>query len=431
MLNDEENSMSTTTPAAVGRTTPTLTPVSAGFIAIYALSMFGTWMAINLPASVTLALRISEIDPDGKTTSYSIAAGVGTLTAVLANPFFGRLSDRTRSRFGRRRPWIAIGLIGTTVGAAVIGFSDTFPMLLLGWVLMQAFVNAAIAATLAIVADRVPASQQGFIGSLSGAASAASLVIGIFFIQAFPESILAQIGLPVAVALVFGAALIAIFRDDTPAVEPLPPFGVKEFFGSFVINPRREPDFAWLLLALFLMFASWGVVATYTVYLLQDMIAVPEDQIGGVITLAYVIPGIVAFIVGPLGGLVGDRLRRRKPVMVFAALAGAAGMVTIATSTTVVQFLIGVTLVSGVAAGVMMGTYVAFGIAAMRDKLTAARNLGVINIAITLPFSLIPFVAPLLLGIGGGTTNYVALVLFGGVLTLLGIIPLVGIRATR
>lgn len=421
--------MSTTTPATDGRTT--LTPVSGGFIAVYALAMFGIWMAINLPASVTLALRIAEIDPEGKTTSYSIAAGVGTLTAVLANPFFGRLSDRTRSRFGRRRPWIAIGLVGTTIGAAVIGLSDTFPMLLLGWVLMQAFVNAAIAATLAIVADRIPESQQGFVGSLSGAASAASLVVGIFFIQAFPESILAQIGLPVAVALVVGTALIAMFKDDTPAAEPLPAFGIKEFFGSFFINPRREPEFTWLLLALFLMFASWGVVSTYTVYLLQDMVAAPEDEINGAITLSYVIPGVVAFVLGPLGGWVGDRLGRRKPVLIFAALVGAAGMITIATASSVVQFLVGVTLVSGVAAGVMMGSYVAFGIAVMREKSAAARNLGVINIAITLPFSIIPFIAPVLLSIGGGTANYVALVLFGGTITLLGILPLLGIRTAR
>lgn len=421
--------MPTTTPATVGLSP--LRAASPGFIAIYALAMFGIWMAINLPASVTLALRISEIDPDGKTTSYSIAAGIGTLTAVLANPLFGRLSDRTRSRFGRRRPWIAIGLLGTTAGAAVIGFSDTFPMLLLGWILMQAFVNAAIAAILAIVADRVPESQQGFIGSLSGAASAASVVIGIFFIQAFPTSILAQIGLPVAVALVFGAALLAVFKDDAPAAEPLPQFGLKEFFGSFFINPRREPDFAWLLLALFLIFSACGVVSTYTVYLLQDLIAVPEDQISGAITLSYAVPGIVAFVAGPLGGWVGDRLGRRKPVMIFAALVGAAGMVIIATSTTVVQFLIGVTLVSGVSGGLILGSYIAFGIAAMRDKLAAARNLGVVNIAITLPFSIIPFIAPVLLGVGGGTSNYVALILVGGALTLVGTVPLFGIRAAR
>jgi len=387
-------------------------------------------MAINLPATVTLALRIAEIDPEGKTVSYSIAAGVGTLTAVLANPFFGRLSDRTRSRFGRRRPWIAVGLVGTTVGACVIGFSDTFPLLLLGWILMQAFVNAAIAATLAIVADRVPDSQQGLVGSLSGAASAASMVLGVFFIQAFPTSILAQIGLPVAVALVFAGALMAIFKDDSPATE-VTSFGLKEFFGSFFVDPRREPDFSWLLLALFLLSCGLGVVATYTVYLLQDHLGVAEDALPDAITLSYVIPGIVAFAIGPAAGWLGDRMGRRMPLLLAAIVTGAAGMAVIATASSVPSFLIGVTLVTGVSAGIMMGSYIAFGIAAMRDKSAAARNLGVINIALTLPYSIVPFVAPVLLGIGGGTTNYVALVVFGAVLMLLGAAPLLAIRSER
>jgi MFS family permease len=404
--------------------------VGPAFIAIYALAMFGIWMAINLPASVTLALRISEIDPANKATSYSIAAGVGTLTAVLANPFFGRLSDRTRSRFGRRRPWIVVGLIGTTIGAAVIGFSSNLAMLLLGWILMQAFVNAAIAATLAIVADRVPESQQGLVGSLSGAASSASIVIGVFFIQAFPTSILAQIGLPVAVALVFGGALVAIFKDDSPAVEATR-FGFKEFFGSFFVSPRREPDFSWLLLALFLLSCGLGVVSTYTVYLLQDHVKVAESDLSSLITLSYVIPGVVAFAIGPVAGWIGDKLRRRKPLILAAVVSGVAGMVIIAASPSVGSFLVGVTLVTGVSAGIMMGTYIAFGIATMRDRLAAARNLGVINIALTLPFSVVPFVAPVLLGIGGGMANYVALVVFGAVLMAAGAFPLFGIRSER
>lgn len=420
--------MSISTAATVSSPRAKVGPL---FIAVYALAMFGIWMAINLPASVTLALRISEIDPEGKTTSYSIAAGVGTLTAVLANPFFGRLSDRTRSRFGRRRPWIVVGLIGTSLGAAVIAFSNSFPMLLIGWVLMQAFVNSAIAATLAIVADRVPDSQQGLVGSLSGAAASASMVIGVFFIQAFPTSILAQIGLPVALALVFAGALLAIFKDDAPAAEPLPPFRAKEFFGSFFISPRQEPDFSWLLLALFLLSCGFGVVSTYTVYLLQDQIGTPETELANAITMAYVIPGVVAFVIGPIAGWVGDRLGRRKPLLMMSAISGVAGMVVIATSTTVGQFFVGVTLVTGVSAGIMMGTYIAFGIATMRDKLASARNLGVVNIALTLPFSVVPFVAPALLSIGGGTANYVALVLFGAALTLLGAIPLHRIRSTR
>jgi MFS family permease len=420
--------MSITTPATVGRAPTRVGPI---FIAVYAFAMFGIWMAINLPASVTLALRISEIDPAGKTTSYSIAAGVGTLTAVLANPFFGRLSDRTRSRFGRRRPWIVVGLVGTSVGAAVIAFSNTFPMLLLGWILMQAFVNAAIAATLAIVADRIPDSQQGLVGSLSGAAASASMVIGVFFIQAFPTSILAQIGLPVAMALVFASALLVVFKDDAPATEPLPPFSVRQFFGSFFVNPRQERDFSWLILALFLLSCGFGVVSTYTVYLLQDQIGVPEADLANAITTAYVIPGVIAFVIGPIAGWVGDRLGRRKPLLLMSALSGVAGMVVIATSASLGQFLVGVTLATGVSAGTMMGTYIAFGIATMRDKLASARNLGVVNIALTLPFSVVPFIAPALLAVGGGTANYVALVLFGAALTLLGALPLLGIRSTR
>lgn len=118
-------------------------------------------------------------------------------------------------------------------------------------------------------------------------------------------------------------------------------------------------------------------------------------------------------------------------MLVFAAFVGTAGMVVLAFASDLVQFLVGVTLVSGVSVGAIMGTYIAFGIAVMRDRSAAARNLGVINIAVTLPFSVIPFIAPLILGIGGGASNYVALLVFGGVLALLGTLPLLGIRNAR
>ena len=216
-------------------------PVGIVFIVIFALAMLGIWMTIMLPASVTVALLVAEIDPEGKTASYSIAAGLGGIVALLANSFFGRLSDNTRSRWGRRRPWIVIGLIGTAIGALVISFSDTFGLLLVGWLLMQAFINATVAAALAVIADRVPVFQQGLVGALSGMASAASLVIGVFFIELFPTNILAQFGIPVIFAFVFCGALLWLLRvDDSRDLEPAT-FGVAQFFSSFVIDPRKAP----------------------------------------------------------------------------------------------------------------------------------------------------------------------------------------------
>lgn len=406
-------------------------PVRAPFIALYAFAMFGIWMSIMLPASVTLALRISQIDPDGKNVSYSIAAGVGTLVALIANPLFGRLSDRTRSRFGRRRPWIVIGLAGTIVGAIIIGLSNSFPLLLLGWIIMQAFVNAAIAATLAIVPDRVPPRQQGLVGALSGMASSAAVLVGVFFVQWFPTNVLAQFGLPVLVAVLFAGLLVALFRDDQPAPADIGPFDFREFFGSFYINPRTSPDFAKFLLALFLVACGMGVISTYTVYLLQDRVMPPEAELPGLITLAYVIPGIVAVISAPVAGWLNDRTGRRKLVLGAAALFIAAGILVLAAADTVPLFMIGLVLVAGFGTGIAYGSYIGFAVATMNDPATAARDLGVVNIALSLPYSVMPFIAPLLLSIGGGTSNYPALLIVSAVLTLLSFIPMLLVRTTR
>ncbi|MFD6700300.1 MULTISPECIES: MFS transporter [unclassified Microbacterium] len=406
-------------------------PVRPAFVLIYALAMFGIWMSIMLPASVTLALRISQIDPDGKTTSYSIAAGVGTLVALIANPLFGRLSDRTRSRFGRRRPWIVVGLAGTIVGAVIIGLSSSFPLLLLGWIIMQAFVNAAIAAVLAIVPDRVPEKQQGIVGALSGTASSAAVLVGVFFVQWFPDSVIAQFGLPVIVAVLFSALLIVMFRDDAPAPADMPAFSIKEFFGSFYIDPRRSPDFAKFLAALFLIACGMGVISTYTVYLLQDRVAPPQAELPGLITLAYVIPGIIAVASAPLAGWLNDRTGRRKVILGIGALFVVAGLVLLAFADTVPLFMVGLSLSAGLGTGIAYGGYIGFAVATMNDPATAARDLGVVNIALSLPYSVMPFIAPLLLGIGGGVANYPALLLVSAALTLLAFVPMLLVRSTR
>ncbi|WP_243836903.1 MFS transporter [Paenarthrobacter nitroguajacolicus] len=401
------------------------------FVVIYALALFGVWMAINLPSTVTVALRIAEIDPAGKTTTYSLVAGIGTLTALLANPLFGQLSDRTRSRFGRRRPWIVVGLVGTTVGAAIIGTSNTIGLLIFGWVLMQAFINACIAAMLAIVADRIPESQQGLIGSLSGTASAASTVVGIFFIQAFPESILAQIGLPVVAALVFGTALVLIFRDDTPAAVNQARFTAKTFLRSFYANPRTSPDFVRFLSAVFLFCVGSGVVLTYSVYFLQDEVRVSPEELPNVLFLTLILTGSLNLLVAPLVGSFCKTLRQRKTALVLAAILVAAGIAAIATTADVPQFLVGMALAGGVGPGIMFGVYIVLALGTLSEHSSAARDLGIVNIATTLPFSVVPFAAPLLLSVGGSSPNYQLLYLAGAVISLSSIPVLLAVRPPR
>src|SRR4051794_37031569 len=81
--------------------------VSPGFIALYALAYISTSLLFLAPLLVTLALKVNSlVGTERAPNSLSLVAGVAALLAMFANPFFGRLSDRTSSRWGMRRPWI-------------------------------------------------------------------------------------------------------------------------------------------------------------------------------------------------------------------------------------------------------------------------------------------------------------------------------------
>src|SRR5204863_4317918 len=85
--------------------------VSSVFIALYTLAFLGTCLVLIAPLLVTLALKVNSlVGIDAAPRSLSLVTGVGALVAMVGNPFLGKMSDRTTSRLGMRRPWMAIGL---------------------------------------------------------------------------------------------------------------------------------------------------------------------------------------------------------------------------------------------------------------------------------------------------------------------------------
>jgi GPH family glycoside/pentoside/hexuronide:cation symporter len=73
----------------------------------YAVGMFGTSIPINMLKTFA---AIYYVDSLGMTTvQFSLMLLIYTFIDALDNPVYGFLSDRTRSRWGRRRPWLVIG----------------------------------------------------------------------------------------------------------------------------------------------------------------------------------------------------------------------------------------------------------------------------------------------------------------------------------
>ena len=79
-------------------------PWGKNMITLYVLAQFGAYLALLTPLVTSLSLRVAQMDPANKTTDYGLIIGVGSFAHLFVGPLIGAISDRTASRFGRRRP---------------------------------------------------------------------------------------------------------------------------------------------------------------------------------------------------------------------------------------------------------------------------------------------------------------------------------------
>src|SRR5919108_4366918 len=100
--------------------------VGWGFISLYTLAYISTSLLFIAPLLVTLALKVNSlVGIDRAPDSLALVAGISALLAMFGNPFFGKMSDRTSSRLGMRRPWMVTGLVGGSLGILVVALAPS------------------------------------------------------------------------------------------------------------------------------------------------------------------------------------------------------------------------------------------------------------------------------------------------------------------
>src|SRR5699024_8758249 len=105
---------------------------------------------------ILLTLQVQYLDPSRKVDNLAIVTTIGAVASMLAKPIAGLLSDRTRSRYGNRAPWM-VG--GSAIGALmmmVLSSQNTLVGVPLGWVAVTTSYHFVQAPLMAILPDRVP-----------------------------------------------------------------------------------------------------------------------------------------------------------------------------------------------------------------------------------------------------------------------------------
>lgn len=403
--------------------------VSWVFISLYAAAYLATGLVFIAPLLVTLALKVNSlVGADRAASSLSVIAAAGSLVALVANPMFGRLSDRTTSRWGMRRPWMIGGLAGGTFGILLVALAPEVWVVLIGWCLAQLFFNALLAAMIAVLPDQVPVEQRGTVAGVLGVCLPIASVGGTFVVQGFTGNELAMFLAPCAIGGFF-IVLFATYLDDRRlAAADKPRWSLRQLLSTYYVSPQRHPDFAWAFVSRFMFILAYAFLVTYQAYYLIDHLGSSEGEVPRQIflgTLAQVVLVVVASVVG---GRLSDYTHRRKPFVVGAAVVYGLALFTIAVAGDFDAFLVGMAV-----AGLGFGLYMAVDLALVADVLpdagSAAKDLGVLNIAGALPFSIGPALAPLVLTLGSG--SYEVLYTVAGVCALFAAAAILPVRRVR
>ena len=167
--------------------------VGWGFISLYTLAYMSTSLLFLAPLLVTLALKVNSlVGIKQAPSSLALVAAIGALLAMVANPFFGKMSDRTASPLGMRRPWMVTGLVGGSLGILIVALAPSIPVVLVGWCIAQLFFNALLAAMAAVLPDQVPSLQRGQVSGVLGVSQPVASVCGAFLVKLFTGSLLAM-----------------------------------------------------------------------------------------------------------------------------------------------------------------------------------------------------------------------------------------------
>jgi MFS family permease len=385
------------------------------------LTCYAGFMVIFIPD------QVQQIDPANKVANLALVMTAASIGAIIIHPLIGAFSDRTRSRFGRRAPWMVIS--AATAALMMVLLSGAGELWTLGvyWVLVMLALNSVATAQAAIVPDRIPRERFGVASGVLAMGTFVGMGLGVagagFLLNNIGIGYAAFGGMILVVTLLF-----TIFnRDFSSKNLERPPFSWKAFFASFWVNPRQYPDFWWAFAGRFLLILAYQSVQSYLLYILRDYVGVSDADSTALSTPLTAVMLVGALATAFLTGKISDRLQRRKAFVIAASIIMAGSLAIPLFAPNVPGMF-----AFAVAFGLGYGIYMSVDSALMNEVLpkaeAAAKDLGILNIATTLPQAMTPVIVWALIALTG---SYTAVFIAGIIFAFAGALSVIPIRSVR
>lgn len=390
--------------------------------AMYAL--FQSIQQILLPAQVEV------LAPEAKVGALALLTTLSAVASMVALPIGGAISDRTRSRFGKRTPWILVSAAASALLMVGMGLANSLTVLAMLYMLLWFTANFYSGALSAILPDRVAVRHRGIASAVVGLATPVGIIIGVNIASRVDQfsgyAIVAVFVLVATLVLVTGARepssldLQTVRRERRPAGQAL-----AETFQAF-----KHRDFSLAFASRFGLFMAYFTVSGFLFYTVQDYIGT-ENLPGGSVPLAVSTLSTVSLVAWvavatPIGWL-ADRVNRRKLFVAISAVGvGLCQIIPIVSPSWTGM------LIYSALNGAFIGVYFAVDLALMSlvlpNKENQGRDFAFLAVATGLPQVLSSVVAGGLITWLGG---YSALFIFSAVCAVIAGIAALRIRSVR
>jgi MFS family permease len=373
------------------------------------------WMCTIPLFEILLPDQIATLDAVDKVTLLAAISFAGGITAILGNLLAGALSDRTTSRLGRRRPWIIAGALLSAGSLVLLGLAPNIPVVALGVVLFQFSVNLDIASLAALVPDQVPLRQRATVSAFAGLALPLGTVIGLTLIAQVFNGARTSYFVLAALLVIILALFVLLVRDAALPKGVMPAFQMRAFLASFV-SPLKVGDFSLTLVGRILVIFGYYTVVGYLLYYLQSALHETQAQATQGVAIFQILATGVLIVATITSGIISDRLQRRKPFVIVAAIILALGLVILAAFPVWNLALVAAVFI-GVGFGIFLSGDLALQTQVLPERKNNGKDLGILNTANLLPQILVPIVVGIVIAV---SNSYSTLFLIGAIAAFLG-----------
>ena len=374
------------------------------------LAYFGASVALFAPVENVLPRLIESAGGGAHKAVYlGLVTGLGAIAALIFNPLAGYFSDRWVTS-DNRSTVVAIGLAGGAISLGLLGAQRSVIGIAICWTLCQATINIAYSSMAASVIDHVPRKDWGFAWGLLAVSQALGIILGFGAIVLVFPSVTGGMTAVTAMYAICLLPLVGILRW-LPRVQlpPGPGRSVRDGLKA-LLNGGTGYSAVWI--GQFLMELANSIALLYLYYYLQDVIHYPKPGTGQLILVA-VATGATILATVTVGRLADRSSGYRRYAMLATTLLAATGFTLAVINSW--DPVIACAFALGAGYGAYQSASSALSLTVLPDQASAARDLGIINIASSIPQVIGPSVAALVITVGLG---YRGLFAFAGLLAL-------------